>query len=293
MEQVGRKKNGLVRIAAIMLALACGCSGARAGEAPIRIGMQAVIAPFVLPEQDSGLFVDVLRAAFSSQHLVTQFIYLPDVRFENQFSTAAVDVSTVTGPGASQLGYLSHWPVSHFHNMAITLRSRIPELNSLNELRKYRVTAFRNASKVLGPDYNAALAGQRNYEETPTMPSAALLLGRTDVIISQPDVFLYYLRRQSSAPHSQEEGLAYHDVLGPGRLYWMQFRTEAQRSAFERGIAQLYASGEIDRILLRYQQEYGVTRDFLLPLDCQFRPTLAPLKCRHLGLPRADQVTSN
>jgi len=38
-------------------------------------------------------------------------------------------------------------------------------------------------------------------------------------------------------------------VLGPGKFYWMRFRSEPQRDAFERGIAQLYATGEIDRIL--------------------------------------------
>ena len=117
------------------------------------------------------------------------------------------------------------------------------------------------------------------------MPSGALFLDRTDIIISQPDVFRYYLRQQlpQKGNAEAEAELAFHDVLGPGKFYWMRFRTEAQRDTFERGIAQLYATGEIDRILDHYQRDYGVTRDFFVALDCHFRPELAPQKCKKLS----------
>ncbi len=248
----------------------------------VKIGLQSVIAPFVLPDRASGLLADVLRATFASQHITVEFISLPNVRFDEQFRQGVFDISTASPTRQAQDGYLSRWPVTYFQNMAITLRSRIPTLSSLDDLKKYRVTAFRNARKVLGPAYAAATADQPNYREAVTMPSGALFLDRTDVIISQPDVFRYYLKQQLPQKRDAEAELAYHDVLGPGRFYWMRFRTEAQRSAFERGIAQLYASGEIDRILERYQRDYGVSRDFFIALDCQFRPGLAPQKCKKL-----------
>lgn len=104
----------------------------------------------------------------------------------------------------------------------------------------------------------------------------------TDIIVSQPDIFQYYLRQQLPHQRAGDDVLAYHDVLGPGRFYWMRFRTEAQRDAFERGIAQLYATGEIDRIQQRYARDYGLTRDFFVALDCQFRPEQAPQKCKKI-----------
>jgi ABC-type amino acid transport substrate-binding protein len=251
--------------------------------AAIKIGLQSVIAPFVLSDHASGLFADVLRAAYASQQITVEFLYLPNVRFEEQFRRGVFDVTTASLLQPAQDGYLSRWPVSYFHNMAITLRSRIPALASVANLKKYRVTAFRNAQKVLGPGYAAATAGHPNYREAATMPSGALFLDRTDVIISQPDVFRYYLRQQLPQKRNAEADLAFHDVLGPGRFYWMRFRTETQRDAFERGIAQLYASGEIDRILERYQRDYGVTREFFVALDCHFRPELAPQQCKKLS----------
>ncbi|RFP19577.1 MULTISPECIES: ABC transporter substrate-binding protein [unclassified Duganella] len=253
------------------------------GPTTVKIGLQSVIAPFVLSDRASGLFADVLRAAFASQQVTVEFLYLPNVRFEEQFRQGVFDVTTASDPRQTQDGYLSRWPVTYFHNMAITLRSRIPTLSSVDDLKKYRVTAFRNAQKVLGPAYAAATADHPQYREAVTMPSGTLFLDRTDVIISQPDVFRYYLRQQLPQKRNAEAELAYHDVLGPGKFYWMRFRTEVQRDTFERGIAQLYATGEIDRILERYQSDYGVTRDFFISLDCHFRPELALQKCKKLG----------
>lgn len=251
--------------------------------APVTIGLQSVIAPFVLSDHSSGLLVDVLRAAFATQHIPVEFRYLPNARFEDQFRRGLLDVTTNSSPQHSQEGYVGHWPVSHFQNMAITLRSKIPAMSSVDDLKKYRVTAFRSARKVLGPAYAAATEDHPNYRETITMPSGALFLERTDVIISQPDIFLYYLKQQLPERHNASSEVAYHNVLGPGRFYWMRFRTAEQRDAFERGVAQLYASGEIDRILVRYQRDYGVTRDFFVALDCRFRPQLAPQKCKKLS----------
>jgi ABC-type amino acid transport substrate-binding protein len=250
--------------------------------ATVKIGLQSVIAPFVLADHASGLLPDVLRAAYASQHINVEFAYLPNVRVEEQFRQGVFDISTASSPKQAQDGYLSRWPISYFHNMAITLRSRIPTLSSMDDLKKYRVTAFRSARKLLGPAYAAAMSNNPNYREAVTMPSGALFLDRTDVIISQPDVFSYYLRQQLPQKRNPEAELAYHDVLGPGKFYWLQFRTEAQRNAFESGIAQLYATGEIDRILARYQRDYGVTRDFFIALDCQFRPETTPQKCKQL-----------
>ena len=267
---------------AVALAAVAVTGSAAEPAAPVKIGLQSAVAPFVLSDKTSGLLVDVLRAAFATQQISVEFRYLPNARFEDQMRQGLLDVTTSATPEQIQQGYLSHWPVTHFHNMAITLRSKLPSLTSVDQLKHYRVTAFRSARSVLGPAYAAATAANPNYREAVTMPSGALLLGRTDVIISQPDIFLYYLRQQLPRQHVSEETLAYHEVLGPGLFYWMRFRTEAQRDAFERGIAQLYASGEIDRIQAHYARDYGLTRGFFASLDCQFRPEQAQQQCRKL-----------
>lgn len=259
-----------------------------AGAAPaasksIRIGLQNAIAPFVMPGHQSGMLVDVMRAALASQRVQAEFIYLPNVRMEQALRDGTADISTSAKPETSRPDVvLSRWPVTYFRNMAITVRARIPTLSSLDDLTRLRVTAFGRAHEVLGPAYRAAMAKNPNYREAQAMPSASLFIERTDVIVSQRDIFHYYLSRQMPDWRARERELAYHDVIGPGNMYWMAFRTEAQRDVFERGIGAIYASGEIDRIIERYRDEHGTTRDFFLALDCQFRPPANPKACREL-----------
>lgn len=268
--------------AAVALAAVAMTNPAAEPAKPVKIGLQSAVAPFVLPDKTSGLLVDVLRAAFATQQVPVEFRYLPNARFADQMRQGLLDVTTSANSSPAEEGYLSHWPVTRFHNMAITVRSKIPTLSNLDELRQYRVTGFRGASNVLGPAFAKVVATSPNYREAVSMPSGALLLARTDVIISQPDIFLYYLRQQLPRQQISEDLLAYHEILGPGRFYWMRFRTEAQRDAFERGVAQLYNSGEIDRIQQHYERDYGLTRGFFASLDCQFRPEQAPQQCKKL-----------
>lgn len=280
---------------AAMVGMAGSLAAASAGAAPpspaapatIRIGLQNAIAPYVMPGQQSGLLVDVLRGAFATQQAQAEFIYLPNVRMDQALRDGLVDVSTSAKPGAASGNgagaVLSRWPVTRFHNIAITLRRHLPQLDSVAALAGLRVTAFRRARELLGPAYSAAVNGNPDYREAANMPSAMLLMGRTDVIISQRDIFTYYLSQQLPDWRARLPELAWHDVLGPANLYWLAFRTEQQRALFERGMAALYASGQIDRIAARYQQDYGATRGFLLPLDCRFRPAQYAKECKALA----------
>ncbi|WP_395406951.1 ABC transporter substrate-binding protein [Pseudoduganella sp. UC29_106] len=167
------------------------------------------------------------------------------------------------------VGVTGRWPVVYFHNMAITLKVRLPRIG-VEDLSHYRVNAFRGASKAMGGAYQEATADNPAYREMPNMPSALLMLGQLDVVVSQPDIFRYYLTRQAQFARSDDSEVAYHDILGKGVDYWFQFRTAEQRDLFERGLAALYRSGAVDRIFDRYRREYGTSREFFRPLDCQF-----------------------
>ncbi|WP_093553909.1 substrate-binding periplasmic protein [Pseudoduganella namucuonensis] len=284
LQAVGRAWAAALCAAACLghAAAAAPANAAPGGDRPIRIGLQNAIAPFVMPGHQSGMLVDVMRAALASQRVRAEFIYLPHVRMEQALRDGTADISTSAKPETSGPGaVLSRWPVTYFRNVAIAVRARVPALSGLDDLARLRVTAFRRAHEVLGPAYRAAMAGNPNYREAEAMPSASLFIERTDVIVSQRDIFHYYLSRQMPDWRARQRELVYHDVLGPGNMYWMAFRTEAQRDMFERGLAAIYASGEIDRIIERYRDEHGTTRDFFLALDCHFRPA-HPKACREL-----------
>lgn len=264
---------------ATALALLISCSAQAAEPAPVRIkfGLQDDIAPFVMPDRHSGLLVDVLREAMATQGVTAEFIYLPLKRTEDALRSGLVDVATNGKPSMSLPGVTSRWPVTSFHNMAITRRAALPHLESVADLARYRVTAFNGASRMLGDPYREAVQGNPRYTEPLTLQSPLLVLKQVDVVISQRDIFNYYLKRQSYL-RGGDFDLVYHDILGKPNEYWFIFRTSEQRDGFERGIAALYQSGAIDRIFERYYKAYGTSRDFFHPLDCQFA-AIKPKPC--------------
>jgi len=262
---------------AIPLALLISCSAQAAEPALIKFGLQDDIAPFVMPDRHSGLLVDVLREAMATQGVTAEFIYLPSKRTVDALRSGVVDVATNGKPAMALPGVISRWPVTSFHNEAITRRADLPHLESVADLSRYRVTAFNGASRTLGDSYREAVQGNPRYTEPMTLQSPLLVLKQVDVVISQRDIFNFYLNRQSYL-HDGDFDLAYHDILGKPNEYWFVFRSSEQRDSFERGIAALYKSGSIDRIFERYHKAYGTSREFFRPLDCQFA-AIKPKPC--------------
>ncbi len=254
--------------AAILALLLC-CTVQAAEPVHIKFGMQDDIAPFVMPDRHGGLMVDVLRDAMATQGFVADFIYLPQKRTEGALRSGLVDVFTGGKPTMALPGVIGHWPVTSFNNQAITRRATLPRLDSVSDLSRYRVTAFSGAATMLGQAYRDAVQHNSRYSEPLTLQSPLLVLKQVDVVISQKDIFHYYLDRQSYLRDGDFD-LVYHDILGKPNEYWFVFRTAEQRDTFERGIAALYKSGDIDRIFERYNKAYGTSRDFFRPLDCQF-----------------------
>lgn len=254
---------------AAIMALLLACTAQAAEPVHMKFGVQDDIAPFVMPDHHSGLLVDVIRDAMATQNIAADFAYLAPARMEGALRSGWIDVTTGAKPYMLMPGVLSRWPVTSFHNIAITLRKDIPHLDSVTDLGRYRVTAFRGAARMLGGAYQEAVRNNPDYHEPMVLQSPLLMLGQVDVVISQRDIFHYYLSRQSYLRGGENE-VAYHDILGPANEYWFVFRNDVQRDAFERGVAALYASGAIDRIFERYQRQFGTSREFLKPLDCQF-----------------------
>jgi polar amino acid transport system substrate-binding protein len=267
--------------ALILLAVALLVTQASLAGAPVRIGMNRGIQPFVMAESNSGLEVEIVRAAFAAESVPIEFSYISNARSWAEFESGKIDIISNAKPGSSAKAVLTHWPVLSFQNRAISLKSRHLRLGSIGDLRNLRVIAFQTASKVLGDEFADMATRNPQYSEDTGVPSFKLVLGGADVIVSQADVFRYYLRESNKRLplQSQAEQFDYHDILGRGNDYWFAFRTELMRDQFERGISAIYQSGEIERIFARYEQRYGTTRDMFIHLDCRFKSKNKPVVC--------------
>ena len=275
-----------MRSCLIGISLAVLTSAGRGEQAVVRVGVFAGSQPLALPERNSGLLVDLVRAAFAAESVNTAFVFLSPLRVEREFEFGHIDVNTAAKSTAAPMGtgVLSRWPVVSFRNQAITLKAKFPQLASITELGALRVVTFQNASRFLGADFAAMAAANKNYIEVPgSLPTAMLSLDRADVMVAQPDIFRYSVLNDQ-VPRVKSAVLAdfaFHDILGAGNKYWFAFRTEAMRDRFERGIKKIYQNGQVDAIITRYQRDYATSRDFLIELDCRFKKE-KPAACADL-----------
>ena len=94
----------MIRAAALALLVACTAQAAE--PARIKFGLQDDIAPFVMPDRQSGLLVDVLRDAMATQDITAEFFYLPMRRTEEALRSGLVDVATSGKPSMSLPSFL-------------------------------------------------------------------------------------------------------------------------------------------------------------------------------------------
>ena len=271
----------LSSVFALFVLLTTSASDCLAGEKTVMVSVDHATQPFTLPDSDSGLQVEIIRAAFASQSTQVTFVFLSSKRTALAFKSGLVDVLTDDKPGNNVTSVHSHWPVMTFRNQAITFAPKHLKLNSIADLRKLRVVAFQEARLYLGDEFAAMAKHNSGYLELPHMPSRMLSLDRADVIVSQPDIFRFNLTSESSPSQTHQvfESFEYHDILPAANQYWFGFRDEELRDRFERGIAAIYANGEIDALFLKYKQRYGTSRGMFISLDCQFLKSNRPETC--------------
>lgn len=255
---------------------------AQAAEQPVRIGVGQALQPFTLPDSNSGLLVEIVRAAFAVSGVKTRFLFLPNARIPLEFKAKRIDISTMSKFDPTAEVSFTHWPVLNFINMAISLKTRQLSINSIQDLAKYRIVAFQGAHLFLGPEFAAMAERNKSYFELSRMPSKMLLLGYTDVMVSQADIFRFNLTNDATAgsePVFNE--IEYHPVFQGANQYWFAFHSPGLRDQFEAGIAALYASGEINTIFARFEKRYGTSRELFVSLDCRFLKVKKPAVCAH------------
>jgi polar amino acid transport system substrate-binding protein len=254
-------------------------------DVPLRIEINQAIQPFSLPQSNSGLLVEILRAAYASQGVPTTFVFLPAVRSWGAYSANEVDIVTDEKLQENPNAVFSQWPVLSFHTQVITLKQKNLKIESIKDLAPLRVVTFQNAQQVLGPDFAAMAAHNKEYRELPFISSRMLRADHADAIVSQPDIFRYnLLYEDKAAPQGGVDEYEYHDIFEKRDQVPFGFRSKTLRDQFERGLAAIYKDGEIDRIFASYQARFATSRDAFITLDCIFLTQKKPEQCAKMNL---------
>ncbi|WP_319583403.1 transporter substrate-binding domain-containing protein [uncultured Pseudodesulfovibrio sp.] len=229
----------------------------------VRVGVGFAIAPYALREQDAGLEVDLIRAAFRAAGMDAKFVYLPNLRLPLALAEGEVDclATSVGYDMAERTGRPVFYsaPTVTFQNYAVTLAKRDLQINSIADLSGYVVLGFQDAANYLGPAFAAVANGNDLCSELSdqSLQVRMLFSGRVDVVISERRVFLYWRNRLKASPAGRavdlDQYITFHSIFPPQQRQ-VVFARKPLCDKFDNGLTAIRRSGSFDRIVRAYDR---------------------------------------
>lgn len=228
----------------------------------IRTGVSFSIPPWVIQETKSGIELEIFRKALAPYDYEIDPVFVPFARAFYLFESNKLDAVVNVKPGAVKNGYYSD-PVVRFQNVAISLKTKnLPKEITISDLKKYRVVAFQNASKLLGSEFSEMTKNNDHYQEVAKQRSQInlLFLRNIDFIVMDKSIFGYYWNELYSEASrtginlpAYLRSVEFHTVFPPSD-YRFAFRNETVRDKFNLGLKQLIDSGEYEKIIEKYSR---------------------------------------
>lgn len=222
----------------------------------IIIAVSPYVAPYVIQKNDSGIQLEIIKAAFKNQGIKNLTVeYMSNKRAEYQLNNGAVDVamnhSNFYLPGI----YLSKRVLS-YQNVVVSLLKNNYTINSVYDLSGKSVLAFQHAPAYLPHSFKLALYKVGSYEEVINQSAQVdhLMKEWVDTIILDKRIFLYYLNEYRQT--NKTSHVAIHSIFpeAPRPAY---FNSKVLQEIFDEGLANIIKNGQYHSILVNLEAQYA------------------------------------
>jgi len=214
--------------------------------------------PFVMAEEDKGMQIEIIEAAFAKSNKFVRFTYLPMNRHLDVFHSRGFDGIITLESHEKEWGISLSQPYIIYQNVVVTLTDSNLKLNDINDLANLKVAAFQNATRFLGESYNTVFKHSDNYTELADQQSQIGLLfsGRVDAVILDVNIFKHLLaikRQEKSNAGIYNKAYEIHFLFTP-RAYTAGFKNKELSQQFDHGIKAIMADGSYQQIIDSYLQ---------------------------------------
>lgn len=215
------------------------------------------LAPWVLPDNNSGIVVDLISAALEPEGYKIVPTYTPYARRINSYQTGLVDVvsdmniNTITTE--KLVGFYSD-PVYQYQNYLIALAENKFTFNSLEDIGNHSLIAWQGAVGHLAERYKNVVAEKLNYVEThdQALQVKMIFLKRFQVAQMDLHIFKFYRNQlQKDGIIDTRAKVDFFPILGASPNGFL-FKDKAIRDTFVMRIKELKASGEYQEIFDKY-----------------------------------------
>lgn len=223
--------------------------------AEVTMSFAEKIPPYIIPETNSGIELEVIGEALAYKGHVLKPKYFPLARVPISFKDNWVDAAmTDLGEDLSKIGGYYGNPAVWYNNIFITLKERNITINQPEDLKGLIVTSFQGAVKRY-PKWLKQVKKDNNYKEQHNQKLQVLVLNkkRVDVILSDRKIYKYYALKLK-----REEGIILkpiqeHQFIKLNLMnYRPIFRNKQIRDDFNEGLKHIKNNGKYQAIYDKY-----------------------------------------
>ena len=212
--------------------------------------------PFVLAEEDKGMQIEIIEAAFAQGNQLVRFTYLPLSRHLDVLHGREFDGIITLADHEKEWGICLSKPYIVYQNVIVTLEESALTINELDDLVNLKVAAFQNATRFLGDKYNSTFKNSVNYTEVADQKSQINLLfsGRVDALVMEVSIFKHLLankRYKNSNSKIYNKKFVTHFLFNPN-AYSAGFKNQQLCQQFDQGINAIIADGSYQQIIDSY-----------------------------------------
>jgi polar amino acid transport system substrate-binding protein len=217
----------------------------------VHVGMGLPKPPYIMESGTAGLDVEIARQALAVSGYKLVGHMLPQTRALAMLRAGQLDgmLSITEGIGGQDY-FTDNYIV--YQNVATTLSSRNLNVQQIEDLARYSVAAFQNASMVLGDRFGMMASAHSDYRELPSQATQNKLLftGRVDVVVGDRLIFQYF-SRTLEPKIDNTQAVTFHRIFpeSPRRAVFRDIRV---RDAFNAGLKAIRANHTYDAIARQY-----------------------------------------
>lgn len=217
------------------------------------------LPPYVIQENNSGFEFDIIREALevkghTLKPVYASFSIISKLLKDNQADGAQRGNPDLVNGEGYFYAYTQSVP---YQDTAITLKKNELKIASMNDLKDKQVVAFQGASKFLGSEFGAAVAGNSKYSETANEDKKVkqLYSNGMQVFIGDVNIFKYFRNKVSGVDTKQE--IVYHNIFSNKDIPHNHavFKDKQIRDDFDAGLKQLKSNGRYKEIISKYISE--------------------------------------
>lgn len=217
----------------------------------IKVAVGLALPPYFISEDNSGMEYEIVKEALAYKGHTIKTIYVPFARVTKELENYSVDAAATVNSSSGLKGV--YYSESHitYQNVAIALKKNNFVINSIQDLGKYSIVGFQNATSYLGENFAKIAKSNEKYIEIANQEAQTRMLftGRADVLVGDINIFKYYREKISGSDKQQE--ISIYQLFTPVK-YSCAFASEDLKNDFDQGLKKLKSSARYNEIIKKY-----------------------------------------